>query len=201
VTAYGQLQTLSTQVIMLARLDWRISVMDIAKINDWLQVVGIFGVIASLLFVGMQMKQTHEIALANTYNDRASQTVDAQSTALGTPQYFSGLAKIYSGRRDELTAEEYVALEAELTVFLTIFENNYFQYEMGFLPEDHWRKNLADIECRMTEPFFSTIAESWSARESFRLVLNDSIQRGRKATNSCWVSSPEDPWPYFNRTE
>jgi hypothetical protein len=49
VTAYGQLQTLSTQVIMLARLDWRISVMDIAKINDWLQVVGIFGVIASLL--------------------------------------------------------------------------------------------------------------------------------------------------------
>jgi hypothetical protein len=109
--------------------------MDIAKINDWLQVVGIFGVIASLLFVGMQMKQTHEITLANTYN--------------------------------------------------TIFENNCFQYEMGFLPEAHWQKNLADIDCRMTEPFFSAIADSWSARESFRLVLDASIERGRSAATSC----------------
>jgi len=186
---------------MLGCRKLRIKVMDIAKINDWLQAVGIFGVIASLLFVGMQMKQTHEIALANTYNDRASQTIDAQSSSLGTPQFFSGMAKIYSGRRDDLTAEEYIALESELTVFLTIFENNYFQYEMGFLPEEHWQKNLADIDCRMTEPFFSAIAESWSTRESFRLVLSASIERGRRAANSCWVSSPEDPWPNFNPVE
>jgi hypothetical protein len=188
-------------MIMLGDLEWRIYVMDIAKINDWLQVVGIFGVIASLLFVGMQMKQTHEIALANTYNDRASQTVDALSTSLGTPQYFSGTAKIYSGRRDELTAEEYIALESETFVYLTIFENNHYQYEMGFLPEEHWQKNLADIDCRLTEPFFIDVAESWSTRENFRLVLDNSIQRGRTAPSSCWVSSPEDPWPYFNRAE
>jgi hypothetical protein len=40
---------------------------DMSKINDWLQVVGMFGVIASLIFVGLQMKQAHEIALSNTY--------------------------------------------------------------------------------------------------------------------------------------
>ena len=55
------------------------------------------------------------------------------------------MAKIYSGKRDKLTAEEYVALEAENTIFLTIYENNNFQFEMGFLPEDHWKKNLADL--------------------------------------------------------
>ncbi len=185
---------------MLGRLE-RGKVMDIAKINDWLQVVGIFGVIASLVFVGMQMKQTHEIALANTYNDRAAQTVDAESASLGTPQYFSGMAKIYSSRRDELTAEEYIALESEFTAFITIFENSHFQYEMGFLPEDHWQKTLTTIDCRMTEPFFSALAESWSTLESFRLVLNASIERGRKATINCWASSLEDPWPYFNPAE
>jgi hypothetical protein len=37
--------------------------MDSAKLKDWMQVVGIFAVVASLLFVGLQMKQTHEIAL------------------------------------------------------------------------------------------------------------------------------------------
>jgi hypothetical protein len=41
--------------------------LDAAKISDWLQVIGMFGVIASLVFVGLQMKQTQEIALSNTY--------------------------------------------------------------------------------------------------------------------------------------
>jgi hypothetical protein len=35
--------------------------MDSAKLNDWLQVIGIFALVASLIFVGLQMKQTQEI--------------------------------------------------------------------------------------------------------------------------------------------
>lgn len=35
--------------------------MDSAKLNDWLQVIGIFALVASLVFVGLQMKQTQEI--------------------------------------------------------------------------------------------------------------------------------------------
>ncbi len=175
--------------------------MDIAKINDWLQVLGIFGVIASLIFVGLQMKQAQEIALAQTYNARAGQTIEAHAGVMGSPQHFSGMAKLYSGQRNQLTAEEFVALESESTIFLTIYENNHFQYEMGFLPEEHWKKNLADLDCRMTEPFFSALAAEWWVRESFKSVLNAAIERGRHAENSCWVSSPENPWPHFNPLE
>lgn len=32
------------------------------KLNDWLQVIGLFGVIASLIFVGIQVRQTQVIA-------------------------------------------------------------------------------------------------------------------------------------------
>jgi hypothetical protein len=35
--------------------------MDSAKLNDWLQVIGIFALVASLVFVGLQLKQTQEI--------------------------------------------------------------------------------------------------------------------------------------------
>ncbi len=35
--------------------------MDSAKINDWLQVIAIFALVASLIFVGLQIKQTQEI--------------------------------------------------------------------------------------------------------------------------------------------
>jgi len=175
--------------------------MNIAKVNDWLQVVGLFGVVASLIFVGLQMKQTQEIALANTYNARASITVDALSAGLATPQFYSGMAKIYSGLRDHLTAEEYVAIEQESGIFLTIFENNYFQYEMGFLPEEHWQKNLREIDCRLTEPIFVALAKGWEPRDNFRPVLDAAIERGRNATTSCWVSDPDNPWPYFNPVE
>ena len=35
-----------------------------AKLRDWLEIVGIFAVVVSLVFVGMQMRQTQEIAIA-----------------------------------------------------------------------------------------------------------------------------------------
>ena len=47
--------------------------MDWAKINDWMQVVGIFAVVASLIFVGLQMKQAHEIALASQFQARSAE--------------------------------------------------------------------------------------------------------------------------------
>ena len=36
--------------------------MDSKKLNDWLQIIGLFGVIASLIFVGVQVRQTQVIA-------------------------------------------------------------------------------------------------------------------------------------------
>jgi hypothetical protein len=34
--------------------------MDSAKVNDWLQIVGLTGIMASLIFVGMQVRQTQQ---------------------------------------------------------------------------------------------------------------------------------------------
>lgn len=175
--------------------------MDSKKINDWLQLVATFGVIASLLFVGLQMRQTQEIALANTYSARAAIAVQAHSNSIGSPQHHSARAKMYSGLRDRLTAEEYVALEHDLIANLTMIENNFFQYEMGFLPEKHWRKNLADLDCWMSEPVFVSLGEEWATHEDFRLVIDAAIEKGRNAEISCWENLADDPWPYFNPVE
>ena len=35
--------------------------MNSEKVNDWLQIVGMFGIMASLIFVGVQVHQTQEI--------------------------------------------------------------------------------------------------------------------------------------------
>ncbi len=57
--------------------------MDSAKLNDWMQVVGIFAVVASLVFVGLQMMQDREIALAGQYQERSATAVE----------YWNGLAQ------------------------------------------------------------------------------------------------------------
>ena len=38
--------------------------MKLGELNDWLQVVGLFGVIVSLIFVGLQLKQDRQFAQA-----------------------------------------------------------------------------------------------------------------------------------------
>ena len=41
--------------------------MDSAKVNDWMQVVGIFAVVASLIFVGLQLQQDDRTARLELY--------------------------------------------------------------------------------------------------------------------------------------
>ena len=41
--------------------------MGSAKLNDWLQVLGMFAIVASLIFVGLQIRQTDAIALSQIY--------------------------------------------------------------------------------------------------------------------------------------
>ena len=57
--------------------------MNSAKLNEWMQVVGIFSVVASLVFVGLQMIQDREIALAGQYQERSAIAVE----------YWNGLAQ------------------------------------------------------------------------------------------------------------
>jgi hypothetical protein len=45
--------------------------MNPIKLKDWIEVVGIFALVGSLVFVGLQMKQAQDIAIAEQYQSRA----------------------------------------------------------------------------------------------------------------------------------
>jgi len=80
------------------------------KLNDWLQIVGLFGVIGSLIFVGLQLRQTQAIALSETYQNRAATSVEASVGLMSSPAALSGVSKIYRNEFDQLTMPEAVAL-------------------------------------------------------------------------------------------
>ena len=92
--------------------------MDSAKLNEWIQVIGIFALVASLIFVGLQMQQTHKIALADQYQSRAQTTIDYMLVRMesdyGNPRH-------------------------PAQIRWTMMDNNHFQYQQGFLTNETWQ--------------------------------------------------------------
>jgi hypothetical protein len=166
---------------------------ETSRINEWLQVVGMFGVIASLIFVGLQLKQTQQIALSNTYQARSDATVQSIVAAISSPEFLSASAKIYAARPDELTMQEAVAWEFFLGANMTMFENNHRQYEMGFLGEEHWQRNVAELRCTFEFPLNRQMTENWFYRESFNNVINEVIDQSSQNRSGCW----DYDWPYL----
>ena len=81
--------------------------MDKTKLYDWIQIVGIFAVVASLIFVGIQLKQDRAIATAEALASR-SEAVTELATLIGENKalWVSGL------NGEELSEEDQAAFQA-----------------------------------------------------------------------------------------
>jgi len=126
--------------------------MDSAKLNDWMQVFGIFAVVASLIFVGFQMKQSQEIAIANQYQARAVTAVELQEARQQSEvisrregQLWMDSYGLPDGFDENLTAEEFGVLIFDARRVLYAYDNNHFQYNAGFITEEAWQANRATI--------------------------------------------------------
>ena len=123
--------------------------MDSAKLNDWLQVFGIFALVASLIFVGMQMKLDREIALSAIYQARSDASMIIRMAPLESEALLSATAKRVFGSGEELTPEEEIAFRSLLGGNMIYLENVHFQYMNGFINEEHWQTNREEIKALM----------------------------------------------------
>ena len=122
--------------------------MDSTKLNDWMQVVGIFALVASLIFVGLQMRQDHEIAKVMMYQERASSVAEVFIAAAASPEAMAAATKsafgdpnqeiLMNGWAGPITAQDMVLGTFQVNAFLALADNSHFQYQEGFLPRDHW---------------------------------------------------------------
>ncbi len=141
--------------------------MDSAKLNDWLQVIGIFALVASLIFVGFQMKQEQEIAIANQYQARATTAVSVQEA-----RDQSEIVRRQEGQRhidlygwpegfdEEMSAEEFGSIIFDARRLIYAYDNNHYQYHAGFLPEDTWQSNRKTIQRLAQQPIYHYLFEA-----------------------------------------
>jgi len=109
--------------------------MEPSKLNSWMQVFGIFALVASLIFVGLQMKQTHEIALAGQYQARAETTMNMY---MAMQESGVDMKRLQSQPMNELTPAERASMLNIAVWGWTKYENHHFQYQAGYLNEETW---------------------------------------------------------------
>jgi hypothetical protein len=164
--------------------------MNTEKLNDWLQIVGMTGVIASLVFVGLEMRQTREIAISQIYHSRADSERSNYSEAISSSAFLSGMAKLSAGSTDSLTPEENVALTHHFMSLLVIWENDHFQYENGYLSDEHWTMTLKHMTCVFGAPFYREML-GMHFRESFGSVIQQLVDEAESDPQNCWPSADE----------
>jgi hypothetical protein len=158
---------------------------ELLKSTNWkdiAELIGIAAIVASLLFVGMQMKQSQDIAIASTGQTRTAIAVDFITTMTSDPVIRSALTKQRQGDSASMSPEERVAMANMAYANLLFMEDIYHQYLGGFITEDKWHGTRANLKAGLSHwrggpylrPMYdSTPAEMWSP--SFSALLEEIV--------------------------
>jgi len=128
--------------------------MPLQKWKEIAELVGMAAIVASLIFVGYQLKQDHEIAIAEAYQARAIASAESVRDLAADENATRGIIRARNSVNpddllpaglapDELTelpAIELGAATLHLLSSIYIWENSHFQYTHGFLPRSHWER-------------------------------------------------------------
>ena len=128
--------------------------------RDITEIVGFISIVGGLIFVGLQLRQSQEIAIATQYQERASTAVDYYSSQMQNDRAIIGQAEEIAASVKAGTASpalkdliESRSLESvgmwffRHRVFFVMLDNFHFQYSSGFMAEESWdafRRQLHD---------------------------------------------------------
>ncbi len=109
--------------------------------KDVAELIGIGAIVASLVFVGLELRQTQTALMASTYQARAFDAMNAQR-GLADSEYIGPLlAKIELDNEqslERLSSEDLWRLRAHVVSRMIDFDNEYFQYQSGYLDEKYF---------------------------------------------------------------
>lgn len=165
----------------MKRFNWR----------DLTEIIGIVAIVASLIFVGMQLMQSQEIAIASQYQDRASAAVEHFSSQMHNERAISekGAAIIEEASSGKVSPalQEFIKGRSaesigmwfyESRVFFVMLDNFHFQYSNGFMAEEAWgafRRQLRDeLSKDSTVAYYQNF--SWKLRPSFEELCEQVLE-------------------------
>ena len=114
--------------------------MNRIDINALIQLLGMVGVIGSLVFVGLEMQQSQRIALVNQIQQRSYAT---QGT-IGA--FIEANKDWFSAQFPAIPTKNLSEVEKDIRNVLNqawfVYEADYFQYSQGLMTEEVWQAKL-----------------------------------------------------------
>jgi len=143
--------------------------------RDWLQIVALFGVVASLIFVGLQMKQDQDIALSAAYQARTAALNEFLIATATDEVVRSSMMKSMNSRNNnsDLTPDESFAFFQMMSAGIALMENSQFQYVNGYLDDEHWQSIRQLIKRQIQIPAWRERILSDEVRPSFRRAVEE----------------------------
>ena len=133
--------------------------------------LGIIGIIGSLVFVGLELRQSQRIALAAQQQERAAlitELIGSFSDADPPISFLSFLDQtLEASDQNKAIAETYVYR------LWMVYENDYLQHKLGLMDEDVWQAKLTSMRaiygmCQYKE--VTKFALSFSSQELLSLL-------------------------------
>jgi len=144
------------------------------------EILGVLGVIASMIFVGVEIRQNTDAVLGATLHDISQQSLDLVMAGLDNPELRSAFA---AGRENKLSPEQKDLMNWFLSAKLRADENRFRQVELGILDASTFQQLSNHVAYRMT--YF---AEYWALRgDSFapdfrELVIREFLPLSQSVT-------------------
>jgi hypothetical protein len=144
------------------------------------EVVGAAGVVATLLYLAVQVRLSRRATDANTQVNRAASAALSQDANAGLNQLLasnSSLSKLLShameqGSFDGLSPDEVLRLRMFMRAGVQIMEATYFRYEEGLLDPRIWA-----LRRDWTKSFIQTapVSDWWAAERESSCFTNEFI--------------------------
>jgi len=171
-----------------------LEVADLKTTNkEIVEIVGIFAVVASLIFVGMQLQLDRKVALADQYFNRAESAKADRRSLLESDDYMQlraewwalgnrrpywdddwELAKLVEEGKISVRGVEALILSRELSVLG--YDSVYFQYQQGLLDEETWNGLRSALKNGMANFPLTRAVYVSQARRNLRPVVDEIVR-------------------------
>ena len=111
------------------------SLSSLSKYGELIQIVGVIGLIASLIFVGLELRQSQQIALAEQHVERRKVFTEVINTATN-----NGIAYFYP---DHDYDKYELFIHNFWHMFWNVSETDYLKYRLGLMDEGIWQARYA----------------------------------------------------------
>ena len=114
------------------------SINSLSKYSDLFQIIGVIGLISSLIFVGLELRQSHKIALAEQQQQRMDTFINIINN-LTTNGYAHQVDK---STEKKMTKREIIYHNLWHQLW-HIYEADFLRYRLGLMDENIWDSKLS----------------------------------------------------------